>query len=91
MNSADAANALAAKKGALIDGREANVDFSTPRAEQGGRERANSRANQYGDSTSPESDTLFIGNISFEATSEILSEEFAKFGDVLGIRLPTDM
>ena len=29
--SADAAKALKAKKGALIDGREANVDFSTPR------------------------------------------------------------
>ncbi|MBY8978629.1 hypothetical protein KHP62_22790, partial [Rhodobacteraceae bacterium NNCM2] len=31
VKSSDAAAALAAKKGALIDGREANVDFSTPR------------------------------------------------------------
>lgn len=94
MSSADAAKALKAKKGALIDGREANVDFSTPRPASGDqgnyRERANSRANAYGDAPSQPSDTLFIGNLSFEATQDIIAEEFGKFGSIQGVRLPTE-
>ena len=94
-NSADAAKALKAKKGAMIDGREANVDFSTPRSKDAGpgdfKDRANNRAESFGDQTSPESDTLFVGNISFEANEDILSEEFGKHGSVIGVRLPTDM
>lgn len=94
-NSADAAKALKAKKDAMIDGRKANVDFSTPRNKDAGpgdfKDRANNRAESFGDQTSPESDTLFVGNISFEANEDILSEEFGKHGTVIGVRLPTDM
>lgn len=94
-NSADAANALKAKKDAMIDGRKANVDFSTPRNRDAGpgdfKDRANSRAESFGDQASPESDTLFVGNISFEANEDIISEEFGKHGTVMSVRLPTDM
>ena len=90
-NSADAAKALKAKKGALIDGREANVDFSTPRDNTAPRERANQRAQNYGDSKNPESDTLFVGNISFEANEDMLGEAFGAHGTVVNVRLPTDM
>jgi nucleolin len=87
----DAAAALKAKKGALIDGREANVDFSVPRDNAAPKERANKRAQSFGDSKNPESDTLFIGNISFEANEDMLGEAFGAHGKVVNIRLPTDM
>ena len=79
----------------MIDGRKANVDFSTPRSKDAGpgdfKDRANSRAESYGDQTGPESDTLFVGDLSYEATEHILGEEFGKHGTVIGVRLPTDM
>ncbi|KAI9775193.1 MAG: hypothetical protein M1839_001381 [Geoglossum umbratile] len=91
-NSADAAMALKTKKGAQIDGREINVDFSTPRpSDSNPRERVNSRAQTYGDETSPESDTLFVGNLSFEVDENTIGEEFGKWGTVTHVRLPTDM
>jgi nucleolin len=90
-NSADAAAALKAKKGALIDGREANVDFSTPRDNTAPKERANQRAQSFGDSKNPESDTLFVGNIAFEANEDMLGEAFGAHGTITNIRLPTDM
>lgn len=91
VNSADAAKALEAKKGALIDGRPANVDFSTPRDNTSGKDRANQRAQQYGDSKNPESDTLFLGNLSFEADENMVGEAFGAYGTVTNVRLPTDM
>ncbi|RDW84279.1 hypothetical protein BP6252_01869 [Coleophoma cylindrospora] len=90
-NSADAAAALKAKKGALIDGREANVDFSTPRDTTAPKERAGARAQQYGDSQNPPSDTLFLGNLSFEADENMVGEAFGAHGTVTNVRLPTDM
>jgi len=89
-NSADAAAALKAKKGALIDGREANVDFSTPRDNTAPKDKAQGRAAQYGDSTNPPSDTLFLGNLSFEADENAVGEAFGAHGTVVNVRLPTD-
>jgi nucleolin len=91
-NAADAAKALEMKKGAQIDGREINVDFSTPRSNDANpRERVNSRAQTHGDETSPESDTLFVGNLSFDVDENTIGEEFGKWGTVTHVRLPTDM
>lgn len=93
----DAAAALKAKKGALIDGREANVDFSTPRDNNTPKDhntpkdRASNRAQFFGDSKSPESDTLFVGNISFDANEDMLGEAFGAYGTVVNVRLPTSM
>lgn len=89
-DSANAAAALAAKKGAEIDGREANVDFSTPRDNTAPKERANNRAQEYGDSKNPPSDTLFCGNLSFGADENMIGEAFGEHGTVVNVRLPTD-
>ncbi|KAH7398075.1 putative nuclear localization sequence-binding protein [Cadophora sp. MPI-SDFR-AT-0126] len=90
-SSASAAAALKAKKGSMIDGREANVDFSTPRSDAPPRDRAQSRAQAYGDSQNPPSDTLFLGNLSFDADENTVGEAFGEHGTVVNVRLPTDM
>ena len=81
-------------KGATIDSRQINVDFAAPRDNNstpgGYKEKANDRAKTYGDQPSEPSDTLFVGNISFEANEDIIGEEFGKYGTVQGVRLPTD-
>jgi nucleolin len=89
-SSASAAAALKAKKGALIDGREANVDFSTPRSNDAPRERAQDRAKQFGDQKNEPSDTLFVGNLSFDADENAVGEAFGAHATVVNIRLPTD-
>lgn len=71
-------------KGHELDGRALNVDFSTPRAE------TTPRAQKFGDQRSAESDTVFIANLSFDVDENILREEFASFGEIVGLRLPTD-
>ena len=57
-------------QGKEIDGRPINLDMSTgkPHASKSN----NDRAKQYGDSQSPPSDTLFIGNLSFNANRDNL-------------------
>lgn len=75
-----------------LDGRPLNVDFSTPRQNnnQGGKERSNDRANRFGDKRSAPSNTLFIGNVSFNATNDVVSEIFSEHGTVTRVSLPTD-
>lgn len=91
MNAADAGKAHAAKAGSELDGRNINVDFAVKR-EQGAKpaDRANDRRKSYGDSTSEPSDTLFCGNLSFDADQDTISQAFGEYGTVLGVRLPTD-
>jgi nucleolin len=89
--SAAATAALKAKKGALIDGREANVDYSTPRDNAAPKDRAQNRAKTFGDSQNPPSDTLFCGNLSFDADENMIGEAFGEHGTVVNVRLPTDM
>lgn len=69
------------------------MDFSTPRADPGagGAGGYKERSKTYGDQKSPPSDTLFVANIAFEATEDIIGEEFGKHGTVLGVRLPTNI
>ncbi|KAI9371177.1 hypothetical protein BJX61DRAFT_42632 [Aspergillus egyptiacus] len=93
-NAADAAKAYKSMKDAEIDGRKINLDYATGRPankdNQGGfKERAQNRARSFGDQASPESDTLFLGNLPFSATEDSVHEVFGSMGTVLGIRLPT--
>lgn len=69
-----------------LDGRPLNVDFSTPRQ----KPDANARANKFGDKRSAPSNTLFIGNLSFDCTNETIQEVFAEYGNVTRVSLPTD-
>ena len=87
---ADAAKALKAKNGSQLDGRAMNVDFAKAREERTPGDKNNSRAKQFGDSKSPPSDTLWVGNISFGATAEMMQDVFGEFGSVTRVSLPTD-
>ena len=93
---AHAAAALEAKNGALIDGREVRLDFSTGKQNQKSgqgstpQQRSSERAQRYGDIPKEPSTTLFVGNISFDATQDMVYEAFAEFGNIQGVRLPTD-
>lgn len=90
-SAADAAKAMAAKKDTDLDNRTINLDYSTPRQNNGDRnDRSQQRARSYGDQTSPESDTLFVGNLPFSATEDALRDVFSESGSIQGIRLPTD-
>ncbi|KAL2842370.1 hypothetical protein BJY01DRAFT_249141 [Aspergillus pseudoustus] len=92
-SAADAAKAYESMKDNEIDGRKINLDYATGRPankDQGGfKERAQDRARSFGDQSSPESDTLFVGNLPFSATEDSVHEVFGSSGTVLGIRLPT--
>lgn len=94
-NNVDAGKAFAAKKDSEIDGRKINLDYATGRPsnnnQQNGKDRAQQRARSFGDQTSPESDTLFVGNIPFSANEEAVHELFSGKGDIVAVRLPTEM
>ena len=82
-----AEKALEEMQGKEIDGRPINLDMSTgkPHASKSN----NDRAKQYGDSQSPPSDTLFIGNLSFNANRDNLFNVFGEYGNVISCRVPT--
>jgi len=89
-SAADAKKAKEAMHDYELDGRKMNIDFSTPRPAQQNREGAGDRANRYGDKRSAPSNTLFIGNISFNATNDVISETFSEYGSITRVSLPTD-
>ena len=88
----DAAKALTEMNGTDLDGRKINVDFAGRKDNkpENARGRADSRAKNFKDEASPPSDVLFVGNIAFEATEDLVSEAFGKFATVHSVRLPTD-
>lgn len=88
VNAADAAKAHAAKQGAELDGRALNVDFANPKQSNG--DRQDNRRKSYGDQVGEASDTLFLGNLSFECTNEDITSAFSPHGTVMSVRLPTD-
>ena len=89
MNPADGVKAQAEMHEVEIDGRAVNVDFSKPKPDQATPRQ--DRQKSYGDSISDVSDTIFVANLPFEVTEDVVGEEFGKHGSVLGVRLPTDM
>ena len=76
-------------KEAQLDSRPINLDFATPRKE-GGSGDYQSRAKTFGDELSEPSDTLFVGNLSFDANEDVVGQEFGNHATVLGVRMPTD-
>ena len=74
----------------LLDNRALNVDFASSKPAGNQQDRAQSRAKSYGDQASQPSDTLFVGNLSFDVGQETVSEAFGEYGTILGVRLPTD-
>jgi len=74
--------------GKEIDGRPINVDRSKSSGGTGNPNDARRAA--YGDKIGPPSSVLFVGNLSFDATEDSLWDVFAEYGDVKGVRVPTD-
>lgn len=91
-NAENGAKALEARNGYELDGRGLRVDFSAPRDAnaQTPQQRQNDRAAKFGDVKNPPAQTLFVGNISFEADESTLTEYFQEHGSINSIRLPTD-
>ncbi|KAK0511130.1 hypothetical protein JMJ35_006682 [Cladonia borealis] len=87
-NTADAVKAHGGMQDVEIDGRAINVDYSKPKDAATPRQ---DRQKSFGDSLSAPSDTLFVANLPFDVTEDIVGEEFGKHASVLGVRLPTDM
>lgn len=79
-------------QGYELEGRALNLDPSKPRpaGEETPNARANDRAKQFGDSVSPESDTLFVGNLPFEVDEDTVGAFFGEIAEVKSIRLPKD-
>ncbi|GME91460.1 unnamed protein product [[Candida] boidinii] len=77
-------------QGKEVDGRPINVDMSTYKAPTNNQAKSFDRASKFGDTPSKPSSTLFIGNLPFTAERDGLSEFFSEYGNVQGIRLPTN-
>lgn len=86
-----AKKAHAEKTGALLDGRDMRIDFAGKKPNDANpRDRAAERQKKYGDEVSPPSDTLFVGNLPFDASEAIVSDFFNTAAEVQSLRLPTD-
>lgn len=66
------------------------LDLSTSKPANNPSERANDRAKKFNDELSPESDTLFVGNLSFNVDEESVSAFFNEVANVKSLRLPTE-
>ncbi|KAL2017560.1 hypothetical protein VTK56DRAFT_1994 [Thermocarpiscus australiensis] len=79
------------KNGANLQGRDLRLDFaSKPSADAAPNQRAADRARKHGDVVSPESDTLFVGNLAFNASEDSVSAFFNEVAQVQSLRIPTD-
>jgi len=83
----EAVEAALKMNGKEIDGRPVNIDKSTGVDKKTVQDK---RAKSFGDSTSPPSSVLFVGNLSFNANEDALWEVFAEYGDIKSVRVPTD-
>ena len=91
-NHENAKAAFEKMQGFELEGRGMRLDPSNPRPAEDAtpNARATERAKQHGDTVSPESDTLFVGNLPFDADEEVVSAFFSEACEVKSIRLPTD-
>lgn len=83
----EAVEAALLLNGKEIDGRAVNIDKSLPRNSNTAREN---RANTFGDTQSPPSTVLFVGNLSWNLGEDQLWEAFGEHGDIKSVRVPTD-
>jgi nucleolin len=88
VNVDDAKQAYNSKKGTELDGRPLNIDYANKR--QDNRDKQEARGRQYGDTLSEPSETLFLGNLSFDATEDAIYEIFAAHAAPSGVRVPTN-
>lgn len=93
-SSPDAAKtAMEAMTGKEIDGRAIRLDNAPARDNDksgNSRDRAQERAKKHGDVISPESNTLFVGNLPFQTSRDEVWEFFSEGAEVKNVRLPTN-
>jgi len=87
-------NAAVALKGALLDGRELNIDHSnerSPATERPARQDWNSGGGggSSGSASTP-TKTVFLGNLSFDSTEDSIHEQLQQFGEVTQVRMIYD-
>lgn len=86
-----AKSALESMQGKEIDGRAIKLDIAPARNNDTPRpNRAQDRAKKHNDVVSPESSTLFVGNIPFGISRDEVWEFFAEGIEVKNVRLPTN-
>ena len=94
INAADAAQAMALKNGAKVDGRNIKIEFtssgSRPGRSAGVASGGGGGAFCGGRPRNPECETLFVGSLSYEATQEMLRDIFSAHGTVTDVRIPMD-
>lgn len=78
------------KNGAPLQGRDMRLDFAAKPSDAAPASRAAERARRHGDVISPESDTLFVGNLAFNSTEDSVSAFFNEVAQVQSLRIPTD-
>jgi nucleolin len=84
----DAAKAITAFHEVEVDGRPCNASYALDSKPQNG---AQGGFQQREDKPKSEpSATLFVGNLSFNSSEDSLRSVFAQYGDVMGVRVPTD-
>lgn len=83
----DAVEKAIALNDKVIDGRPVHIDKSNPPDKKTSVEK---RAQAFGDTLSPPSAVLFVGNLSFGVNEDMLWETFGEHGDVKSVRVPTD-
>jgi nucleolin len=83
--------AYEAMNGQDLDGRTLNLDYANTRpTDSTPQARAFDRAQKHGDTVSPESDTLFVGNLPFGVDQDTVREFFSECREVVSVRLPTN-
>lgn len=88
---ASAKVAYEAMQGKELDGRAINLDYANKRdSDTNPQARTQDRAKKYGDALSPESDTLFVGNLPWDVDQDSVREFFSDAAEPSSVRLPTD-
>lgn len=75
-------------QGHEIDGRNIKTDLSTPRPPKEQQQAPRKSFQQQG-SAAP-SNTLFVGNLSFNVVEDSVWDYFSEFGPISSVRLPKD-
>ncbi|PNY20412.1 Nuclear localization sequence-binding protein [Tolypocladium capitatum] len=90
-DSESATKAYEAMQGKELDGRAINLDYANAKpTDANPQARAVDRAKKHGDSISPESDTLFVGNLPFDVDQDSVHQFFSDVREPTSVRLPTD-
>lgn len=80
---AEGANNAVKFAGGEIDGRAINVDLADQKT------GSFKKKSNFSKGTSEVSNTLFIGNLSFNVIEDEIWETFGNYGQIVAVRLPT--